>query len=554
MNDWIARFEPHADPIVMESGNCRFQHDHLNINNEQCTVVVDALILNQKTLLEQYHADNLLQLVMTMRQAKPKDYFNDFRGPFTGLYYDKMTRQAEVFTNQTGDSAVFYYVNNQVQVFSSNFSLLVDYLKANHLSLRFDEKAAHWMLTFGYLIDEATYIQEIKQLTAGKALYLDEGQWEVKRYHCFRPDTVQVTEDEALEQLDTLFRQAVKRCFDKDLEYGYREHLADMSAGMDSRMVNCVAKALGYTNITNISYSQTGSEEERLSKQASARFGNAMVFEPLDDHAFVFDIDALIRSGFGIYLYSGITGGARLLSRVDFNRFGVEHTGLLGDVVVGGTYMRGDEAGINVDALRLSRLLPLRYDFNPDKIESQELYGLYTRGFKGIMASWFIRKQFTFALSPFLDVDFLGFCYALPSAMRRNHHLYWKWVERYYPEALTIPSSRKRVPHNLSQRGIDFGNRAFHKALKIGRKLMFKVGLTDSRVRSDSSMNPYEYWYDTDPEMREFFDTYYREHIGLLDSHECIQQEVSILYNKGSVWERLMALTVLGAMEVFTPR
>lgn len=551
MNDWIARFEPNADPIIIETGNCRFEHDHLNIDNEQCITVVDALILNQKTLFEQHHTDDFLQLVLTLRNERPKDYFNDFRGPFTGLFFDKLTRKAEVFTNQTGDSAVFYYLSEHLQVFSSNFSLLVDYLKENRQSLHFDEKAAHWMLTFGYLIDDATYIQEIKQLTAGKALYLEDGRWEVKRYHSFRSDPINITEDEALERLDALFRQAVQRCFDKDLEYGYREHLADMSAGMDSRMVNCVAKTLGYGRITNISYSQTGTEEERLSKQASAWFGNSMFFEPLDDHAFVFDIDDLVRSGYGIYLYSGITGGAQLLSRIDYSRFGTEHTGLLGDVVVGGTYMRGGETGINVDALRLSHLLPLRYDFNPEGFEGQEFYGLYTRGFKGIMASWFIRKKYTFALSPFLDVDLMSFCYSLPSEMRRDHHLYWEWVERFYPEALAVPSSRKRVPHTLPQQGFDLSNRAFHKALKAGRKLMFRLGLTDSRVRSDSSMNPYEYWYDTDLKMREFFDRYYRDHIDLLNNHALIKQEVDQLYNKGNVWDRLMALTVLGAVEVF---
>ena len=553
MNDWIARFEPNADPIIMETGNCRFDHDHLHVDNEQCSVIIDALILNQKALFEQHHTNDFLQLVLSMRHDKPKDYFNDFRGPFTGLFYDKRTRQAEVFTNQTGDSAVFYYLSDQVQVFSSNFSLLVDYLKENHQSLHFDEKAAHWMLTFGYLIDDATYIQEIKQLTAGKVLFLNDGGWLVERYHRFLSDPITITEDEALERMDTLFRQAVRRCFDKDLEYGHHEHLADMSAGMDSRMVNCVAKALGYGRITNLSYSQTGTEEDRLSKQASAWFGNAMMFEPLDDHAFVFDLEALVRSGYGIYLYSGITGGARLLSKIDFSRFGVEHTGLLGDVVVGGTYMRGSETEINVDALRLSHLLPLRYDFNPERFESQELYGLYTRGFKGIMASWFIRKKFTFALSPFLDVDFLSFCFSLPSVMRRDHQLYWRWVERFYPEALAVPTSRKRVPHTLPQQGFDFSNRAFHKALKVGRKLMFRLGLTDSRVRSDSSMNPYEYWYDTDPKMREFFDNYYRDHICLLNEHSLIKQEVDCLYNKGSVWDRLMALTVLGAYSYFVP-
>ena len=546
MNDWIACFGKEGGFTVKESGNCRFEHDHLLVDTPSHAIVIDGLILNLKELLTSYAVSDFEALVQAMRTENPSSFFHGFRGPFTGLYYDKQARQAVVFTNQTGDSAVFYHLSENQCWFSSNYTLLLETLKSKDIPLTFNEKAAHWMLTFGYLIDNDMFVNEIKRLNAGKALYLKEGVWHEERYHRFTSDNLQITEDEAIEKIDLLFRQAVKRCFDKDLEYGYTQHLVDISAGMDSRMVNYVAEALGYQGITNISYSQSGSEEERWSKAAAARLHHPMVFEALDGHEFIFDIDALIRGNFGTYLYTGITGGARLLSTVDFSVFGAEQTGQLGDIAIG-TFVKTDSLEVDPEAVRLSHLLPLRYDPNPEHFENQDLYSLYTRGFQAAMSSWFIRKQYTFALSPFTDVDFMGFCYALPVSMRKGHNLYWKWVRRYYPGALEVPTSRKRVPVTAMEKGLDFTQRAFHKGLKISRKLLFKAGLVPSRVRPDSSMNPYEYWYDTDPQVKAFFDTYYKEHLPLLESHPVIRKEVDALFHSANVLEKLMALTVLGS-------
>ena len=535
MIDWLAYFEGNK-LIVKEFGECRFEHDHLMADTGAMTVVIDGLILNQKELFVHYHTDSFLQLVLKMQQEAPNTFFNAFRGPFTGLFFDKNTKKAIVFTNQTGDSAVFYHISDKNQIFSSNFSILLNYLKENQILVSLDEKASHWMLTFGYLIDEATFANEIKRLRAGKALYLENGGWTEKRYHQFLSKNLQITEDEAITKIDTLFRQAVKRCFDKDLEYGYKHHLADMSAGMDSRMVNCVAKSLGYGPITNISYSQTGSEEEVLSKKASEFFGNEMIFNALDAHEFVFDIDELLQGNFGTYLYSGITGGACLLSSLDFTEFGAEQTGQLGDIAIG-TFVKTDDIAVNPDAVRLSHKLPLRFDPNPERFENLDLYSLYTRGFMGAMSSWFIRKHYTFALSPFIDVDFMEFCYALPIAMRRGHNLYWKWVKKYYPDALDVPTSRRPVPTIV---------KLYRKGLKAGRKVFFKLGVAKSRVRSDSSMNPYEYWYDTDPKMRAFFNDYYHENINLTNQNNDLKNEIETLFNSPVVLEKIMALTVLG--------
>ena len=151
MNDWIACF--HGNELTLhETGNCRFTHDHLHHDTPDLAVVFDGLLLNQQELFQRYHTDDFLSLVTTMQQERPDDFFNDFRGPFTGLYYDKPARRAVVFTNQTGDSAVFYHQSETMQVFSSNYTLLLDFIKKQGVTASFDEQAAHWMLSFGYLI------------------------------------------------------------------------------------------------------------------------------------------------------------------------------------------------------------------------------------------------------------------------------------------------------------------------------------------------------------------------------------------------------------------
>lgn len=566
MNDWIAYFGPqnryrcssgelkitNETLTVFESGHCRFPNDRLMVQDERFVIVIDSLILNRKELFENYHTEDFAHLVAIMYREHPDDFFRAFRGPFTGLIYDQEKHRAVVFTNQTGDSAVFCYRHNGIHVFSSNFYLLSQFLKENALPTSFGVQAAHWMLSFGFQIDAATFIEEVHRLLPGKAMYLDNGHWRETTYHRFQSRQIDIREDEAVERIDVLFRQAVKRCFDKDLEYGYTHHLADISAGMDSRMVNVVAKALGYDNITNISYSQNGNEEERLAQKATRQLENKLIFKALDNHEFIFDLEKLTRMDFGTYLYCGITGGEQLLSEIDFNIFGAEQTGQLGDIAIG-TFVKTASNAVNPNAVRCSSRLSLddRYETNPEHYENQDLYSLYTRGFLGAMSSWFVRKNYTFALSPFIDVDFLGFCYDLPLDYRRNHHLYWKWVERYYPDALTVPTSRKRLPKTFFEKSVDFGQRGLHKALRISHKALHGMGLTPSSVSARSSMNPYQYWYDTDPAMRTFFGDYYSKNLSLLDNFPETAAEVRAMFESPVVLDKIMALTVLAARNVF---
>lgn len=560
MNDWLAycdkdnsfRFSfgnrciEHRDITLFETDGCRFHNDHLFCEDEDFIIVVDGLLVNLAEMLIKYGQPDLLHLLKKRYKQQPRDFFAEWRGPFTGLVFDKKDKRYVVFTNQTGDSAVFIYRNESTCVFASNFYHISQFLKENNIPAHFSSKASHWMLTFGYMPDDSTFIEEVIRLQPGKAAYFADGILDIETYHRFTSGNTDISEDEAIDKIEKLFAQAVKRCFDKDSEYGYTQHLADMSAGLDSRMTTAVARTMGYRPITNISYSQLGSEEERLARKAAGHFGNEFIFEALDDHRFIFDIDNLTKKNFGTYLYTGITGGNDLLSTIDFSRFGAEHTGQLGDIIIS-TFVKGNSNDVDPEAVRLSHIIEIgSSDPNPDNHPNQDIFSLYTRGFQGALSSWFVRKNYTFALSPFTDVDLVEFCYSLPVEMRRNHNLYWKWIERYHPEALEVESSRKRKQVPV----FELIKKVWNKVMKALRLIGFKFGILKSRVSRTCGMNPYDYWYDTDPKMRTFIQSYFDEHIGYI-TDETTLNELKIMFNSNKMLDKLMVLTVLSARKVF---
>ena len=46
-------------------------------------------------------------------------------------------------------------------------------------------------------------------------------------------------------------------------------------------------------------------------------------------------------------------------------------------------------------------------------------------------------------------------------------------------------------------------------------------------------MNPFEFWYATNPGIRNFVNTYYEEHIHLLDGYKKLQADSMMLLIKG---------------------
>ncbi len=526
---------------LFTQNTARFVEDHIFEIAADHGIVLDGVVLNKAELLAAQGETSWPVLVS--RMAEPVCRF--LCGPFTGCLWEGDCLYT--FANQTGDTAVFYYQNATCFIASSSFSMVHHFCRENGFPLTYDEVAANHLLSFGWVVEGHTLAKEIHRVRPGEVVYLKNGQIREEIYHRLNnTHTLDISIEEAVELLDTGFRKAVKRCFDKDLEYGYNHHLADMSGGLDSRMTSWVARDLGYENITNICYAKSNSIEVPCSRAAALALGNEFLFKSLDDLTFFYDVDEILQKNYGLTNYISLTGGNRFLSDLSFEKFGLEHTGQLGDVIIGSYVKKGQSLERNPKEISTSDPIHVQLKHAAD-FENQELLMLYYRGFYGILSSHFIRGNYTYVVSPFLDTDFLELCMSLPLTYRCDHVLYLAWLRAKFPAALAVPSTRRTTEHEkLTWR--DMGRRLVGKHKHAAIRLLKTIKLYGV-INDPNTMNPLEYWYSTTPNLQAFLTTYYEENLFRLDVHPAIKPQVEELFHGERVTDKLLAITVLGGLK-----
>ena len=245
----------HLDYLKSE----KFSKDKFYSDSDSFLIILDGVILNKRELLADSQFDDWEVYLTNHLQDFRSITFAHFIGSFWGVIIDKSSGESIVFGDQIGSKQVFYTSSKHVLIVSTNSARLTGYLK-NHDTLRstLNEQAAYFLLSFGYVIEDFTMVQEIARLQPGCYLKDAPGKHALpSRYHTFVKEAKVMSDEEAIEGIDFHFRNAVKRAFEKDKEYNYR-HLVALSGGFDSRMTTSVAHEMGYTDQANITFSQTG--------------------------------------------------------------------------------------------------------------------------------------------------------------------------------------------------------------------------------------------------------------------------------------------------------
>ncbi len=538
--------------LVMENFDGRFLKDKIYIADKDKILIIDGVILNKNELLNEYKVDTFELWINKQFNESVMSIPHHMRGPFTGCAYDFSNKTFVAFANQTGDTAIFYYSGADFIIASSDYNTIHAFCNHNNIGLTFNEVAANHILSLGFVVEGNTFAKEIRRTEPGGLIYTIDNQNElhIKDYHRFDKNNIlDIGIDEAIEQLDNEFTKAVRRCFDKDVEYGY-SHLADMSAGLDCRMTTVVAKKLGYDNITNICYAKSGTDEYKYASAVATYLGNEFIFKQLDDLCFLFDLEEVVLKNYGLAIYTGITGGNKLLSDINFDKFGLEHTGQLGDVILSSYCKTPEDIIPTLEGQTYSDIVK-PYLQHSETFRDKELLLMYYRGFLGVLSTHFTRRIYTEAVSPFVDVDFMQFCFNLPLTLRCAHVLYWKWLYKKYPDIAAMPSSTKdprKVNNNMTFRKIVIKILGKNKR-KVAR-LLIKVG-AGKNIQSTNEMNPFYYWYYSSKKLRDFMDNYYATYIVKLDAYPKTQRDIKRLFNAERVDEKALALTVLAAYSVY---
>lgn len=529
----------------------KFLNDKVFEEREKSIIITEGVILNKVQLMEKYGFETFPQTIEYMYANYGETFFNEFRGSFSGGYFDKEKRVWLFYTNQIGDKPLFYYRGANNIVVASSVNYITEVLKSAGITCLINEKAVYDILSYGFMASgegNGTLLEDVLRLKAGTYLKYDirQNRTEIIRYKRFTNTKLldeSLTEQDIIEELDIRFRKAVALEFEKDKEYGYVS-LSSLSGGLDSRMTTWVAKRLNY-DMLNVTFSQNGYLDARIAQKVSSYLGTEWIFKSLDDAKFLKNIDNIIEMNYGLSQYLGIAHGNSLEKYLNFDHIGIWHTGQLGDIVIG-AFSRADTGYEPVKEIKgaYSKFLADRIDCsNFNEYENEEIFLLYTRGL-GCLCSQLAHTNYTEMMSPFLDVDFLEFCLSIPLKYREDEKLYQKWVIKKYPDAAKF--KWERINSKITDPGII---KKWNKIRQRGPyKLARILGVKFKKMDLYSSMNPINYWYATNEDIRRFMNCYFSDGMKEIHVSEQLRKDMVNMYENGNAMEKTQVLTAIAGI------
>ena len=86
----------------------KFMGDKVLAETPEAIMVLEGYLLNKTALFSRYSVSSAAELMDRMYRENGDAFFADFRGEFSGAFYDKALDKWLVFTNHTGTNPVFY--------------------------------------------------------------------------------------------------------------------------------------------------------------------------------------------------------------------------------------------------------------------------------------------------------------------------------------------------------------------------------------------------------------------------------------------------------------
>ncbi len=528
--------------------NNKFLDDKLFQDDEKLFIAIDGVLLNSKQLKDKLALKNNFDLVKQLYNTQGKEFIKSLKGDFSLVLYDKEQKDLVIYTNTTTSKPLYYWVDKEKKefYFGSNAFHLASTLKQNDKSLTVNEFAFYSVASFGYLYGDHHFANEIKKLGGGDFLIfsLNKG-YKIENYFQLKSfPQLELSLSQCVEQLNFLFREAIKLQYDKNEEYGYRQ-LANLSGGLDSRLTTFVGYDMGYKNIDAITFSSKGHWDGIIAKQIAEKydFKHSLIYIDDGEHLKNYEDSLKINGGLLSYYFSNQV--FRLYDQIDFRDYGLMHTGHLGNATLASTF-HNERSHYKYnypnphykDTYRTK--LELEIVEQMDKHESNEIMNFYNRGFNFTQVGNQYNYPYSECAAPFTDKEFSQFCLQIPLSFRNNYKLYLKWISDCYPElGKFYYDSTKRRTLNISNKKL---RPLHHFAYKAYLKFL---GLKD---KNNELLN-YEKWR-LQGGLEKYLDETFNEKIVKIKNYE-LKSNLTIQYNKNNFQVKLKALHAVLTYELY---
>lgn len=529
--------------LIYKNFNKKFTKEKIFQEDNDVLVVIDGVLLNDKELKNQYGATDNFNLIKTMYESQGINLVNSLRGNFYGMIYDKKKNEWSIFTNHLGNKPVYYFFDKtkSTLVVSSDLFDLVKSLRVLGIRANIDELGSYYMLTFGYMIGDTTLLENVKRIEPGTILTLKDESIKLNQYYFLDNENYLTdSEDKIIDNMYELFNDSIDKSFRKDAENGYK-HISYLSGGLDSRMIAVGAKKLGYDDITTITFSENYSRDEQIARAIASDFKLNSIFRSLNNGDFLMDIDDAVDGNFGQNIYSGAMHLVSTNKLINFDEFGFIHNGNLADVMHGDYIDAPKHTPPSIDNWMYSKVLKDKVEFIVpavrEKYANEEKFAIYNRGINGMYNGSVSALDISETCEPFTNQDVIAYCSRMEPKHKYKEAVFLKMIQKYYPEATKYKWQKWNV--NPTEINTKFMGTVFGKAYRV------LDGQIQRFASQSNNMNPFDKWYSTNENLRNFINEYLKENLHLLDGYKELKSDCEKLINTNRVMEKTQVMTLL---------
>lgn len=532
--------------IHIKDGKVNIEHfiqphhfDNIVFENPQLVFGLEGVVLNKQKLEQLSQQDQ--NYFYSLYQTHHLDAIKYLEGEAVGYIYDSKKQSLAAFTNFTGTRKCFYYQYKNEYVIDTDLPRLVETLKLNNLPYSIDEFAMYSILVCGNTLENHTPIKEVKKLCDAEIFYLelDSFSHQIKSYH--QPmQSFKGSKKEAIEQINNLFVEATTLEFEKDREI-LKPSFTLLSGGLDSRMTLVIAKQQGYAIEEAFCFSQKDYWDEIVAKKIARDYNVPFHFIPLNGGEYITAVDDIFKKSNGLISYSGAAHTNFAYKKIKSERFGLIHSGQLGDGILGSFNKHPfPHPPTSEKIIVMPRLFPRLEDGFKEilsQYEREEIFLTRNVGYnRAVIGSYMAESLSSYQTSPFMYSEFVRFAQSLPEQWKYQQKIYIDWINDCHKDATKYIWERTLLKPT-SNLNTFLGDKLVKRAFCIWK----------TKVKNhieESNMTAYDFYFEQNKQLQLEVDQYFQENIERVPLTN-LKTDLILQFTKGSFTEKSAVLTVL---------
>jgi asparagine synthase (glutamine-hydrolysing) len=477
------------------------------------------------------HADVVLETV-----SSPSS-FEHVEGPLHGCSWNEDTHALLLHADFARQHPLFWHLHPDGLLFAFSVDRLVELMKDNGLAVDPNPEGAAMLLTYGSILGDQTLVRGVHKLMPGCTLiWTPEGCRMEPRTALHQIPRDLRDEREAIEALDAAFNGSILAMVEANRQAQCVQHNL-LSGGLDSRLVT-LATSRVEPGASCLCFSAKGYLDHTLSERIANDFALGYRFHDLSEGQYMMET-ASVWEYDGCVNYLASAHHRAALTKAVLPKLGLLASGQGANVLLTDDHpwdATGEEvlAGFEMyDGVLMLAKQPALAAWQ--SCPNPQVFKVLHRGFLYTNSGAYSTADFGVLWSPFTSQAFVQTALRLTPELIRRQRVYLAWMAQRFPRALDYAWERYGVPPVQGWR---------LRLAQVWAKVHAKLGKMWP-VLAPQSMSPIQSWFESSPEIQDFYRKTFRQHREWLALHPSVREAVERDYETMSVMNKASVLTLL---------